>query len=110
MSDQKECHVDPLEKSLDQAALATAKAAFLIVWGMGCPRCALRVQNGLLALEHVLYAKVFLEDCLAVAAYDPDYISTTDLVGAVVAAGNDGRHQYRSMVLGQVPALDAIPS
>lgn len=109
MSEHKECHVDPLEKPLEQAALATAKAAFLVVWGMGCPRCALRVQNGLLALEHVLYARVFLEDCLAVVAYDPLYLTTTDLVQAVATAGNDSRHQYRAMALGQVPALDALP-
>jgi copper chaperone CopZ len=109
MSEHKNCHVDPLEKPLDQAALATAKAAFLIVRGMGCPRCALRVQNGLLNLEHVLYARVFLEDCLAVAAYDPDCLTTGNLVEAVAAAGNDGRHHYRAMILGQVPASDVLP-
>jgi copper chaperone CopZ len=108
MNEHNNCHADPLEKPLNQAALTTAKAVFLMVWGMGCPRCALRVQNGLLSLEPVFYARVFLEDCLAVAAYDPERLTTGDLVGAVAAAGNDGRHEYRAMVLGQVPATEVL--
>jgi len=108
MSEHKECHVEPLQKPLDTTALSTARAAYLNVWGMGCPRCAMRVRNGLLGLEHVLYADVFLEDSLAIAAYDPEYITIDDLVRAVAAAGNDGRHNYQATVLGQVPASEAL--
>ncbi len=47
MSEHENCHVEPLDKPLDETALAKATAAYLAVWGMGCPRCALRVRNGL---------------------------------------------------------------
>ena len=41
------CHVEPLDKPLDEAALATAMAAYLAVGGMGCPRddFGLRIAN-----------------------------------------------------------------
>ncbi len=88
------CHVEPLDKPLDEAALDTAMAAYLSVGGMGCPRCAQRVRNGLLSLDGVLLADVLLDRGLAAAAYDPQQLSPDDLVGAVAGAGNDGRHHY----------------
>ena len=102
------CHVEPLEKPVDETALATAMAAYLAVRGMGCPRCALRVRNGLLSLEGVLLADVFLEQGLAAAAYDPQRVNPDDLVNAVAGAGNDGRHRYWAAVLTVMPATDAL--
>lgn len=118
------CHVEPLEKPLDEARLATAMAAYLAVRGMGCPRCALRVRNGLLRLEGVLLADVFpsassrqaLEQGLAAAAYDPQRVNLDDLVNAVAGAGNpstgsghrDGRHRYWAEVLTVMPATHAL--
>lgn len=103
-----ECHVEPLEKPLDEAALATAMAAYLAVGGMGCPRCALRVRNGLLSLEGVLLADVFLGQGLAAAAYDPRQVTPDDLVAAVAGAGNDGRHRYWAEVVAVMPARRAL--
>lgn len=108
MNEHENCHVDPLEKPLDRAALAKATAAYVAVWGMGCPRCAMRVRNGLLSLEHVLFADVFLEKGLAIAAYDPEHVTADDLMMAVAMAGNDGRHNYQAKVVGQVPAAEAL--
>lgn len=108
MNEHENCHVDPLEKPLDEAALAQAMAAYLAVWGMGCPRCAMRVRNGLLSLEHVLFADVLLEKGLAIVAYDPTRVTPEDLVVAVTTAGNDGRHHYRARVVVQVPAAQAM--
>lgn len=108
MIEHDNCYVEPLEKPLDEAALATAMAAYLAVRGMGCPRCALRVRNGLLGLEGVLLADVFLEQGLAAAAYDPQRVSLDDLVNAVAGAGNDGRHHYWAEVLTVIPATDAL--
>lgn len=108
MSEHENCHVEPLEKPLDEVAIENAKAVSLAVWGMGCPRCAMRVRNGLLSLEHVLFANVFLEKGLAIAAYNPEQVSTDELVIAVVMAGNDGHHNYRAKVVGQVPVAEAL--
>lgn len=107
MSEHEKCHVDPLEKPLDQAALGNAMAAYLAVWGMGCPRCAMRVRNGLLSLDRVLTAEVFLEQGLAAVFYDPEVITVDDLQMAVAAAGNDGRHHYRAILVDQMPVAEA---
>jgi len=73
---------------VDHPALATAMAAYLAVAGMGCPRSATRVRNGLLSLDGILATRVFLEDGIAVAAYDPQCVGTDHLLAAVAAAQN----------------------
>jgi copper chaperone len=108
MDEHENCHVEPVEKPVDEAALETAMAAYLTVGGMGCPRCAMRVRNGLLALPGVLLAEVFLDKGLAAAAYDPAQVSPEDLVRAVDGAGNDGRHHYWAEVMRVVSAADAL--
>lgn len=101
VSEKMNCHVDPIEKPLDREALDTAMIAYLAVWGMGCPRCAMRVRNGLLNQDGVLMADVYLERGIAKAAYDPQQITTDDLVLAVASAGNDGRHHYQAKFIKQ---------
>ncbi|MCQ3973435.1 MAG: hypothetical protein DPW09_08330 [Anaerolineae bacterium] len=108
MSEHENCYIEPLEKPLDPAALSPAMAAYLAVRGMGCPRCAMRVRNGLVSLVDVLFAEVLLEQGLAVVAYNPERVTTDDLVEAVAAAGGDGRHKYRARVVGQAPAAQAL--
>ncbi|GIK37082.1 MAG: hypothetical protein BroJett011_09150 [Chloroflexota bacterium] len=108
MNEHENCHVEPLEKPLDDAALSTAMAAYLAVRGMGCPRCAMRVRNGLLSLADVLFVEVLLEQGLALVAYNPERVTTHDLVRAVAAAGSDGRHDYRARVVGQAPAAQVL--
>jgi copper chaperone CopZ len=108
MSEHDNCHVDPVEKTLDHQALDEAMAAYLQVAGMGCPNCAMRVRNGLLGLEGVIAADVALEQGLAAAAYDPERVTAEDLIQAVAGAGNDGRHHYFARLIKQVPARQAI--
>ena len=108
MNEHENCHVEPLEKPLDQAALSTAMVAYLAVRGMGCPRCAMRVHNGLLSLDGVLLANVFLEEGITVVAYDPDQVAVGDLVMAVASAGNDGRHHYQARGISLVPAAQVL--
>ena len=108
MSEHENCHVEPMEKPLDYAALSTATVASMVVKGMGCPRCATRVRNGLLSLNGVLLADIFLTAGMAAAAYDPKCVTPDDLVMAVAGAGDDGRHQYRAEVVDQVPAVQVL--
>lgn len=108
MSDHAECHVEPIEKPLDKAALRTAEATFLGVSGMGCPRCALRVRNGLLLQDGVLFADVYLQNGVVIVAYDPEQATPTSLITAVANAGNDGRHHYQAVVLQTMPAVEAF--
>lgn len=102
------CHVEPLEKPLDQAALSTAQAAILTVSGMGCPRCAMRVRNGLLGLDGVLLVNVILEMGIAAVAFVPEETTQASLVKAVAGAGNDGRHHYEAHLLQTMPANEAF--
>ncbi len=108
MNEHTNCHVEPVEKPLDEAALANASTVNLVVQGMGCLRCAMRVRNGLLGLDGVLTADVFLEEGMAVAAYDPARVETGDLIAAVAAAGGDGRHHYQAQVIGRAPAASTL--
>jgi copper chaperone CopZ len=101
-------HVDPIEKPIDMDALHQSRTAYLAVWGMGCPTCAMRVRNSLLTLDGVLFAEIYHEWGMAAVAFDPTRISTTALVEAVAAAGNDGRHHYEAKLLRQIPAADVL--
>ncbi len=108
MSEHENCHVDPVEKPVDKQALLTAQATFLGVSGMGCPTCAMRVRNGLLNLDGVLVAEVYLQNGIAAVAYDPTEVTPDNLVTAVANAGNDGRHHYEAHILQTVPAAKAF--
>lgn len=107
MNEHKNCHVKPLEKPLNRAALITAIAAYLAIEGMGCSRYAVRVRNGLLRLDGDLLANIFLEDDAAAVAYDPVRVMPADLVRAVAAAGSDDRPYYRARVMSLIPAVEA---
>lgn len=108
MSEHDNCHVDPVEKNFDLQAIEAAESATLLVEGMGCPNCATRVRNSLLRLNGVLAAYVHLEQGLAVAAYDPEMVTSKDLIQAVTHAGNDGRHHYFAQIIKQVPVIQTI--
>ena len=108
MSESTHCQVTPFEKPIDYEALNRARALYLHVHGMGCPRCATRVRNGLLGLDGVLAASVFLAEGVAAAAYDPTRVEIDDLIVAVAGAGNDGRHVYQAHVIGQAPLDSAL--
>lgn len=110
MKEQDNCQVVPLEKPLDKEALSKAMVAYLAVGGMGCPRCAMRVRNGLLGLDGVLLVEVELERGIAAAAFDQNKIKSNDLLWAVAAAGNDGRHNYTAQLIQQIPAEVVFPS
>ncbi len=108
MKEQDNCYVDPLEKPLDTEALSKAMVAYLAVGGMGCPRCAMRVRNGLLGLDGVLLVEVQLERGVAAAAYDQNKVNINDLLWAVAESGNDGRHNYSAQFINQIPAEVAL--
>jgi len=108
MSEHENCHVEPAIKPVDEKALEKAHATYLTVSGMGCPTCAQRVLNGLLLTEGVLLVEVFLEQGMAVAAYDPAIVVPEMLLTAVTDAGNDGRHHYAAQILETMRAQNAL--
>lgn len=108
MNHDQNCHVKPLQKPFDRQAFEVANAAILGVGGMGCPTCAMRVRNSLLRLDGVLRAEVFLKPGIATVAFDGPRVALNDLVAAVGAAGNDGRHNYVAHLLNTMAATEAF--
>jgi len=91
------CYVEPIYKGIVSAdQLQKADTATLVVWGMGCENCVTRVRNSLLTLDGVFGVDVYLNMAVAEVSYNQEKISAHQLVKAVSAAGNDGRHQYRA--------------
>lgn len=103
MSDEN-CHVEPTIKPVDEEALAQSMTAVLAVDGMGCPRCAIRVRNGLLRVEGVVVADVVLDQGIAGVAYDPTRLAPADLVDAVANSGDGSHHVYSARFIQNVPS------
>ena len=93
------CHVEPVQKNVVAEDLTDARIVGLAVLGMGCVNCGTRVRNGLLALDGVVSADVDWERGLAFVDYVPARTNVDAILGAVVAAGNDGHHNYRAKVI-----------
>ena len=99
MNHHQDCRVTPAEKAVDERALRGASTALLAVDGMGCERCAVRVGNALLELDAVLRAQVDADQGVAAVAFDSRTTGVIELLAAVAAAGDDGRHRYRARLL-----------
>ncbi len=92
------CYVEPILKVVDPRNLEKSASAVLGIAGMGCPACATRVRNSLLAWPGVLQVEINLEYGLAKVNYDPKRTLYRDLLEAVAAAG-DGRHVYQAILV-----------
>jgi copper chaperone CopZ len=106
MSDEQNCHVEPVDKPLDQDALNKSLTAVLAVDGW-LPALRMRVRNGLLRLEGIVLVDVLLERGVAGVAYDPERVTTQALTEAVAAAGNDSHHVYRAEFIQNIPTAQA---
>ncbi len=94
MIEDKNCHVEPIQKEAGAEVLAQVERQRLDVRGMGCPSCSNRVRNSLLGLEGVSEAMVDHRQGLAIVDFNPTMATLEDLANAVSAAGGDGRHEY----------------
>lgn len=96
------CHVEPIEKTATAAERKNIETVMLSVSGMGCPNCANRVRNSLLALGGVIDARVDHEAGLAQVAFNPDFAPVDVLIRTISrAGGDDGRHEYGAKLLAQ---------
>lgn len=93
------CHVDPVQKTATPEERKTVKRILLSVQGMGCPNCAMRVHNSLVALNGVINAHVDHTTGTAEVDFNPRLVALPSLVSAVAKAGNDGRHAYSAALL-----------
>ena len=95
----KSCHGESLQKIVTAEEQQATALIRLGVQGMGCPNCAARVRNGLLALNGVTEAEVDHLTGLADVGFNPNLVAVPALIQAVAQAGNDGRHRYRAFSL-----------
>lgn len=93
------CLVMPIEKPASAQQLAQAETVFLLVRGMGCPACALRVRNALLQIEGVVAADVVLNRDLARVWYDPSVTKPEVLTARLPAVADDARHHYTAHLI-----------
>lgn len=89
------CCVQPIERKATRPAQATAGIR-LVIAGMGCPNCAMRVRNAIVSVEGVTDADVNLVPPVSHVLYDADRVTVEQLLAAVAAAGQGTHHEYRA--------------
>jgi copper chaperone CopZ len=104
MDTEGDCHVERVTRIPEPPSNPDSQTVTLAVSGMGCPTCATRVYNALMLVPGVLDVDVSLERALARVVFDAARIDGVDLVAAVAAAGSDGRHQYRGVLVPDQPS------
>lgn len=92
------CHVQPVQAKRLASGTPTV-AIRLLVGGMGCDNCAMRVRNALVRLDGVELAHVSVMPPIASVRYDPTRVTPEDLMAAVAGAGAYTRHRYIAAVL-----------
>jgi copper chaperone CopZ len=96
---EKECHVELAQKVATAQERANKMSAILAIWGMGCPHCAMRVQNSLLLINGVVDAYVEHLAGMAWVVFNPDMVTPDMLLDAVAHAGDESRHEYVATLL-----------
>lgn len=89
-----DCHVDPIANSASPGEREGAEVRYLALAGMGCPNCANRVRNALVAAHGVVDVEVDLPAGLATVWYRRGEAPVADLIHAVAGAGRGTHHRY----------------
>lgn len=82
------------KRKLDEADSPNICTAYLMVWGMGSPDCAVRVYNALSRAKGVVQVGIVLERGVAAAVYDAGSTTPEEIVKAVAEIDCTGRHKY----------------
>lgn len=99
MEHDSNCHVELIHKPFDEKDCSEISEAGLLISGMGCPNCAIRVRNALIQLDGVNWVKIELESGKAQVAYDAMKVTPEQFIPVVAAAGKDSRHNYVARLL-----------
>src|SRR3972149_8768030 len=75
MEHDPNCHVEMFHKPFDETDVSAFSKANLLVSGMGCHNCAIRVRNAILQLDGVNWVDIDLETGKTLIAYDATKIS-----------------------------------
>ena len=85
------CHVDVVERKPSLEELADISETRLLISGMGCANCALRVRNALIMCQGVVDAQVDHLSGQAVIHYTPALVGMEEMQRAVASAA-EGTH------------------
>jgi copper chaperone CopZ len=88
--------VEPLPPPPEKTAHRATREARLVIRGMECPDCVVRIYNALISLSGVGVADVSLDPPGAFVRYDPHRVSPARLVLAVWEAGAASHQSYRA--------------
>lgn len=100
MEHDSNCHVDLIHKPFDEKDCSEITEASLLISGMGCPNCAIRVRNALIQLDGVNWVNIDLASGKAQVAFDATKISAEQFMPAVASADLQGRHHYQANLIG----------
>lgn len=103
------CHVVPVEKTATAEELENTQHLILMVQGMGCVNCAMRVRNSLFALKGVAQVEVSHFTAAANIRFNPDLVTLKQLFEAIANAGNDGRHVYKAVAVLTPESAASLP-
>jgi copper chaperone CopZ len=96
---EHDCRVEPIQKVASVDEQEQIELALLSVWGMGCPNCANRVHNSVIALYGVTEASVDHAAGLAQVSYNPALVKIDSMISAIRGAGRDGQHAYGAKLM-----------
>ncbi|MGK7312495.1 MAG: heavy-metal-associated domain-containing protein [Candidatus Longimicrobiales bacterium M2_2A_002] len=93
------CNVPRLEPDEAPADESLRGGLRLAINGMGCVNCANRIHNALITLDGV--GQVFIDHRTGQGAvyYNPDRLSTDEIVGRIAFAGGASGHRYQAEVV-----------
>jgi copper chaperone CopZ len=103
------CHVVPVEKVVTAEEQENSEHLILMVQGMGCANCAMRVRNGLFSLKGVARVQVSHTTAAADITFNPDLVTLNRLFEAVANAGNDGHHAYKVVAVLTPESATSLP-
>jgi copper chaperone CopZ len=93
------CGALPIDTPVSSRPLAQAATVFLLVRGMDCPACTLRVRNALLHIEGVMAADVALNRGLAKVWYDAKRVQPETLAAQLPTLADDAMHHYTAQLI-----------
>lgn len=88
------CHVEPISRQPEPEELEDLTDTMLLISGMGCPSCAMRVQNALVAERGVIDAQVDHVSGRALVRHNHAMVHPRDLIALVHSASNRSGHRY----------------
>lgn len=91
--------IDPARPRVDLHGLRNVPGADFATAGIGCPSCANRVRNALLAYPGIVEVEVDVSAGLMRVWHRPEQAGIRQIVSVVAVVGEASQHQYAAVPL-----------